>query len=814
MLNLEPYEYKDRSKYAIMDLPARNHAVPSGIAVSLLLPLCSAALFLSAAILFAIEPMFTKMVLPLLGGTPAVWNTAVMFFQAMLLAGYVYAHLLSRLQGLRNQALVHVAVLVLGLLFLPVHVGLEWTPTASTHPVPWLIALLAVSIGVPFFAISATAPLLQSWFSRSDHPHASDPYFLYVSSNLGGLVALLAYPVVVEPLFGLTLQGQLWTAGYALLAALIALYAVSLWTAQRRRGHGEIAEIVASLDTMPPASLSSRVTWMTRARWVALAFVPSALLLAVTMHISTDVAAAPFLWVAPLLLYSLSFILVFARRPLVKHKWMLMLQPWVYALAALYFTEQDPLCFVLPLHLLALFVAAMVFHGELVRRRPTVEHLTEFYLWMSAGGLLGGVFCSLLAPVVFNSIFEYPLVLALGCLLLPSSGRGRLRYGLDVALPAVFALLYFYAWKYEKIWDLVHASPALFCLVIGLILYVFRKRPLRFTLIFSVLLSGTILLEDIDSQRVREIGIRGIYSALCEEKREQLFHQRQLFQQRSFFGVYTVTMDKSESIHKLYHGTTLHGDQDMNPESLLTPRTYYDAAGPLAQVFEAMRTVRKLDRVGVMGLGTGCTTCYQEPGQRMTFFEIDPTIERIARDPKLFRYLELRGQDVEVIIGDGRQNVGRAADGTFDLLILDAFSSDAIPVHLLTREALALYLHKLAPGGIILFHISNRYVELEPVVANLALDAGAAALIQDYEPTSEDETTVGASSSTWVAVARSPADLGLLTADDRWRPPDPDARLGVWTDDYSDIFRTLSWGVADFSETLKKMWGKLFRRSK
>jgi predicted membrane-bound spermidine synthase len=770
-----------------MDLPAPNRATASGVAASLLLPLCSAALFLSAAILFAIEPMFTKMVLPLLGGTPAVWNTAMTFFQAMLLAGYVYAHLLSRLKGLRNQALVHVGVLVVGLLFLPVHIGLPWSPTASTHPVPWLIALLAVSIGVPFFAISATAPLLQSWFSRSDHPHASDPYFLYAASNLGGLVALLAYPVVIEPQFGLILQSQLWTAGYTLLAALIALYAFSLWTAQRRRGQGEVAEIAASVDALPAVPLSSHVTWLTRARWVALAFVPSALLLAVTMHISTDVAAAPFLWVAPLLLYSLSFILVFARRPRVKHKWMLMLQPWVYVLVALYFTEQDPLCFTLPLHLLTLFIAAMVFHGELVRRRPVVEHLTEFYLWMSVGGLLGGVFCSLIAPVVFNSIFEYPLVLALGCLLLPSSGRGRLRYGLDIALPAVFAALYLYAQKHQNLWDMLHASPILFYLAIGLILYVSRKRPLRFTLLFSVLVFNAVYLDTMDDR---------------------------LFQQRSFFGVYTVTMDKSESIHKLYHGTTLHGDQDMDEESLLTPRTYYDGAGPLAQVFEALRAVRKLDRIGVMGLGTGTTACYQKPGQRMTFFEIDPTIERIARDPKLFRYLELAGQDVEVIIGDGRQNLSLVADGTFDLLILDAFSSDAIPVHLLTREALAIYLRKLAPGGIILYHISNRYLLLEPVVANLALDAGAAALIEDYEPTSEDEATVGASASTWVAVARNSTDLGSLTADSRWQPPDTDARLGVWTDDYSDIFRTLTWGVDDVVETLKTTWGKFFRKSK
>ncbi|MBM4029255.1 MAG: hypothetical protein FJ280_28235, partial [Planctomycetes bacterium] len=797
----------------------------------LLLPLCSGAMFLSALILFAIQPMFTKMILPLLGGTPAVWNTAVMFFQAVLLAGYLYAHLLSRLRRLRNQVLIHVAVLVVGLLFLPVRVGLEWTPTASTHPVPWLIALLAVSIGVPFFAISATAPLLQRWFSRSDHPHASDPYFLYVSSNIGGLAALLAYPTLVEPTFGLAQQGQLWTAGYALLAALIAGFALSLWLAQRGYRPPEIAEIVASLDTMPAVrsgvvrryreyaltSTLQTVTWAMRARWVALAFVPSALLLAVTLHISTDVASAPFLWVAPLLLYSLSFVLVFARRPLLKHKWMLMLQPWVYALVALGITQTGDLSFILALHLLTLFVAAMVFHGELVRRRPVVEHLTEFYLWMSVGGLLGGVFCVLIAPVVFNAVLEYPLVLALSCLLLPSrerpvrSGvlkrdlhspastaqaeparfvvassdaifmllRAHYKRGLDLVLPVAVAAACFVIWQRLDLYALGKTGPILFFLALGLVLFLFRKRPLRFALAFSLLLFSTILLDEVDGRRIRKEGIRSLSSVVRDAR------SRQLFQARSFFGVYTVSASKWGNVHKLYHGTTLHGDQDMDEENLFAPRTYYDPRSPLAQVFEALRSVRRLNHVGVTGLGAGTLTCYQVPGQKMTFFEIDPTIERIARDPNLFRYLELRGQDVEVVIGDGRQSLARRPDGTFDLLVLDAFSSDAIPVHLLTREALAIYLAKLAPGGVILYHISNRYVDLEAVVANLALDCGAAALIQEYEPSSEDEETWDASSSTWVAVARTFDDLGPLESDDRWRPPDPDARVGVWTDDYS-----------------------------
>jgi hypothetical protein len=583
------------------------------------------------------------------------------------------------------------------------------------------------------------------------------------------------------------------------------------------------------------------------------------------MHISTDVASAPFLWVGPLLLYSLSFILVFARRPLLKHKWMLAVQPWVYALLALSFTQTEDLSFILGLHLLTLFVAAMVFHGELVRRRPVAAHLTEFYLWMSTGGLLGGVFSALLAPVVFDSVFEYPLALILGCLLLPSSGRGRgegilfsllhraglrpaergspswhrhpaddswagspchlrgqdardtqgrdalatlLRYGLDLLLPALLAGACFLIWQRVDLSALGSTGPILFYLAVGFVLFTFRKRPLRFTLAFGALLLGSIVLGEIDSQHTREQGVSSVYSAVREEMNKLLFHER------SFFGVYTVTTDASGSIHKLYHGTTLHGNQDMDPENLLSPRTYYDRAGPLAQVFEAMRAVRKLDHVGVMGLGTGTTTCYQEPGQKMTFFEIDPTIERIARDPNLFRYLELCEPPVEVIIGDGRQNLRRTPDGTFNLLILDAFSSDAIPVHLLTREALAIYLQKLTPGGIVLFHISNRYVLLEPVVANLAADAGVAALIQDYEPSLDDEDAWGASSSTWVAVARDETDLGLLTADDRWRPPDPDDRVGVWTDDYSNIFRTLIWGAEDYVEAFKtRIWDKLFRTS-
>ncbi len=743
--------------------PAPDSRVDLQGGTGAMVPLYSAALFLGSLILFVIQPMFTKMVLPLLGGTPAVWTTAVMFFQAVLLAGYLYAHLLSRLKDLRKQALIHLAVLGLGFAFLPIQTARDWTPPVGGSPVLWLVALFAVSIGLPFFAVSATAPLLQKWFSHSEHRHADDPYFLYVASNVGGLAGLLGYPVVIEPLLGLARQSHGWTAGYILLSLIIVLGAISLWSIQRRRTD---IVIEPTADPTRPADLllSDRVTWAGRARWVALSFVPSALLLAVTLHISTDVAAAPFLWVAPLALYLLSFILVFARRPILKHGWMLRLQIPVYALLAIYFTERD-LWLVLTLHLATLFVTAMVCHGELVRRRPAADHLTEFYLWMSVGGLLGGVFCALIAPVVFDSVLEYPLVLVFACLLRPTSGRrGRLRYPLDLVLPAALVALYFLARLCLDVHALGVVGPVLLYTATATGLYLFRRRPLRLALGFAPLLFGSIYLDRFDNQ---------------------------LFRERSFFGVYTVATDASGRFHKLYHGTTLHGDQYMDADTICTPGTYYDQEGPLGQVFAAMRAVRPLEHVGVVGLGTGTVACYQQPSQMMTFFEVDPLIERIARDPNLFRYLQLRGQDVDVIIGDGRRSVGDMPDGAFDLLVLDAFSSDAIPVHLLTREAVATFMRKLVPDGIAMFHISNRFVDLEPVLANLTDDAGLSALIQEYDP---EESAFSAASSTWVAVARDGRDLEGLEADYRWRPLEPDPKVGLWTDDYSNLFRTLIWG--------------------
>jgi SAM-dependent methyltransferase len=351
----------------------------------------------------------------------------------------------------------------------------------------------------------------------------------------------------------------------------------------------------------------------------------------------------------------------------------------------------------------------------------------------------------------------------LACLLRPESGGGLRGYLIDVGVVAALGATFFLFESRLDPWSLGTIGSAIFCVVVALVFAGFRKRPVGLTLAFGILL----------------------FSAISADKIEH-----QLYRQRSFFGVYTVAA--SDGRHDLYHGNITHGDQYMDDESVGTPTSYYNREGPLGQVFAAMRAVQPLKHVACVGLGTGTTACYQEPGQTMTFFEVDPAMARIARNPRLFRYLELYGENVNVVFGDGRQSISRVADGTFDLIVLDAFSSDAIPVHLLTREALAIYMRKLAPGGIVLFHISNRYVDLEPVLANLAADAGYSALLEDYDP-NEAERDSGGSASTWVAVARNDTDLALLATDDRWGPPLADDRVGLWTDDYSDLFRTLLW---------------------
>jgi hypothetical protein len=720
-----------------------------------ILPLFAITLFVSALLLFWVQPMFSRMVLPMLGGSPAVWNTAMVFFQTALLAGYLYAHLVSRWLGLRRQVAVHLAFLTVAALTLPIAIGPDWKPPTEGTPVPWLIALLAWCLGLPFLVVSSTAPLLQKWFAASGHPAGRDPYFLYAASNLGSMLALLGYPLLLEPLLTLERQNEAWALGYAALAALVAVCGLAVW---RRPAAGD------RLQDTPAATDEDSVGWGRRLHWLALAFAPSSLLLAVTAYITTDLAAVPLLWVVPLCLYLLTFVIVFARRPVLRHAWMVKAQPFIVIPLALLFTESSAFWLLLPLHLAAFFVTAMVCHGELARRRPATSHLTEFYLWMAFGGMLGGVFNALLAPIAFDWVLEYPLALVVACLLRPrlAHHRGGLLATLGLPLLVLLLTLLQMQWRRLGLPDLGTVGALILLVPVAMLLYSFAARPLRFGLGVAAVLSVALLAGEPNQIQARA---------------------------RSFFGVYTIKHDPA-GYHLLVHGTTVHGAQRSDPSDRSEPLTYFHRDGPLGQVFAALEDSPP-QRVAAVGLGVGTVACYRRPGQRWTFFEIDPLVERIARDRRWFHYLADCAPDAEVVMGDARRSLQEAAQGAYDLMILDAFSSDAIPVHLLTREAFALYRERLAPGGLIALHISNRNLDLAPVVADLLADAGLAGRIQTQAPPLAAQR-VYRNAATWVVAGRTEADLGALANDSRWDRL-PAAAAHPWTDDFSNLIGALRW---------------------
>ncbi|MCP4701034.1 MAG: hypothetical protein GY862_29900 [Gammaproteobacteria bacterium] len=726
-----------------------------------MLLLYAATLFLSATLLFGVQPMFTKMVLPLLGGSSTVWNTAMVFFQGTLLCGYAYAHLSSRWLGLKRQTILHGAVLLATLFVLPFSVASGWTPPLEDNPVLWLIGLFAVSVGLPFFAVSATAPLLQKWFAHTGHPAAANPYFLYASSNAGSILALLAYPVILEPLLNTTDQRQVWAGGYAALTVLMLACIAVLWRKFR----------TIAADSPSKEAEAERITWKRRLHWIALAFVPSSLLLGVTLYITTDLVAVPLLWVIPLSLYLFSFVIVFSRRPLLKHRWMLMLQPIVILpLAVTFGLSPTKLIVFAPLHLLAFFISAMVCHGELVKRRPATEHLTEFYFWMSLGGVLGGAFNTLLAPLIFESVLEYPLAMVLAYMLRPSSSPGGKysRY-LDVALPIVLLLIVVIPIRAVSAGAEQYSGIAIviWAMFVGLFVYVLKERPLRFGLGIAMLFFGPGIAE---------------YS-----------NERLLAQERTFFGVHKVLTDRTGRFHELYHGTTMHGAQHVHPALRKEPLTYFHRGSPIGQVFSLLANTDRVKKVALVGLGAGAITCYRQPGQEWTIYEIDPAVVRLARDPNYFSYLSDCAGGANIVLGDARLSLRNAPKGYFDLIILDAYSSDVLPVHLITREALAMYTDKLADHGLLLGNASNRYINLIQVFSAQAADAGLVGRSQHPRDHTLQEHAAYRYAADWVVMARNRSDLAMLEGDPRWLPLVPQPGQNAWTDDFSNIFRVIRW---------------------
>lgn len=722
-------------------------------------------IFLSATLLFLVQPMFAKMVLPMLGGTPAVWNTCMVFFQAMLLAGYSYAHATTSLLGVRKQAMLHCLLIVLPLLVLPITVAEGWSPPTEGNPVGWLLLLLGVSVGLPFLAVSTTNPLLQKWFADTGHPAARDPYFLYAASNLGSMLSLLAYPVLLEPSLRLATQSEIWTYGYLALVGLIVACAAVLVKSKP-------AGAVSASPANQGALLSGTVTVKRRARWIVLSFVPSSLMLGVTTYITSDIASVPLLWIVPLALYLLTFIIAFASKPLLPHRWMVASVPWLVLPMAIGMASLDLNFSLLILVPITFFVLSMVCHGELALDRPDTGHLTEFYLWMSLGGVLGGMFNALLAPVIFSSVVEYPLAIVFACLLCPALKKQDTRaraYALDLLLPAILAAL-----MGLLIWQFLHDSepPMMTKLVIfglpAMICFAFKERPIRFGLgIAAILFAGRV------------------HVALQHEL---------LYTERSFFGIHRVQVDRKHEYHLLAHGTTFHGRQSLDPSRQCQPLAYYYPTGPIGDVFHEIGQREEVKSIGLIGLGAGGMIAYSKPGQHFVYYEIDPAVKRIAEDPKFFTFLSNCVQGTyEIILGDGRLRLVEGPDHGYQLLVLDAFSSDSIPMHLVTIEALRLYLSKLAEDGVLAFHISNRYLDLEPVVAALAEQEGLVCLTRSDRAPVGKEAEEGKAASQVVVMARKRSDLKGLALDPNWVPAQTRSNVAPWTDDFSNILGILKW---------------------
>lgn len=663
-------------------------------------------LFASAALMFILQPMFGKILLPKLGGSPSVWNTCMVFYQMLLFLGYLYAHFLAGRYKAHRQVMIHGALMAISLIALPLALPADAAPPAESNPTLWLLGMLFGAIGLPFFVVSTTTPLLQKWFSELDHSASGDPYFLYAASNAGSLIALLSYPFLLEPHVGLAQQTSNWSIGYVVLGLLIAACAAALW-----RKHADTP--ITSEETLTLAGIDR----FTQLRWLALAFVPSSLLLGLTNFISTDIAAVPLLWIVPLTLYLLTFILAFSHWGAAIHPWMLRLQPLVL-LPFIAFSFINPA--VLPywvnlaLHSLAFFLAAMVCHGELAKARPSTGHLTLYYLTMSFAGMLGGMFNTFVAPFIFNAVYEYPIMIAAALLLRPTEGLAHSKAWLkQAAAPAMLLVggLSLYA-TIDALPDYLDTIGVGLILLAGLS-YSFRAAPLILGLFTGVLLFLTF-------------GLHGLLSNV-------------LYQQRTFFGVHSVragvmpgTDGRQENYHELFHGTTKHGAELLSPENLLTPLMYYSRSGPMGQLFAEFDGDNQQWSIGAVGLGAGALVCYSKPGQSWTIFEIDPTVIAIARNPEYFSFLSRCGQNLKMQVGDARLSLHSEPAQRFDLLILDAFSSDAVPTHLLTQEALQLYLSKLKPNGMLAFHITNRHLALNKVLADHVQKLHLAGLLQNY----------------------------------------------------------------------------------
>lgn len=741
-------------------------------------------IFVGAMLLFACQPMIARMIVPLLGGAPAVWIVCSLCFQTLLLAGYGYAHFVGTRMRLRAQVVLQLALVGSVFVVLPITVD-DGTVQRLTsgHPTFGLLLLLLRTIGLPFFVLSTSSPLLQRWFAELGE---RDPYHLYAASNAGSMLALLGYPFVVEPLLSVKAQSRAFHTVFAVYTALVVLCAI-----RALRSKAAISERVDATPAppqvrvesdaerlqalAPPAKAKNR--WAERLVWIGLAFAPSSLLLGATEYVTTDIASVPLLWVLPLSLYLLSFIIAFAKRqivgPLVLSRATALVAALVVAITLA--DVAGPAWLIVGAHMLLLLLASVVCHRGLAERRPPVTRLTEFYLLMSIGGVLGGAFNGLLAPFVFDDLVEYPIAIGLVCLAraaLDSKTTTAARSELlrDLALGLGLGAVTYGLVKLgtARQLDLQSSFGWMFGVPI-VVAYIWARRPVRYAVaVTCLLLAG-----------MSHGGFRG----------------KTLWADRGFFGVLQVTRERAGRFQLLVSGRTMHGKQALTEGAEHVPLAYYHPTGPAGDVLGPLpSTESKLPprRVGVIGLGIGSLAAYARPGDEWTFFEINPAVVDVAWDHFTFLKRAQGAAKIDVEVGDARLRLRQGPAARFDVLVLDAFSSDAVPVHLVTREALVVYRRALRPGGILLAHVSNNHVRLPPVLAALARESGLVAIGRNDDAPAADEKLAGKDASEWVVLADSRAEIDLLLRGSKgWRPLSAPPSQRVWTDDYADVLGAL-----------------------
>lgn len=705
--------------------------------------LFAATSFLAAGLIFVVQPLVARTLLPVLGGSASVWNSAMVTFQVLLLGGYLIAHLAGTRLHSRASGAVLLLLSLVAIAGLPVGLREGWGPD-DAEPALWTLWAVAAAVGLPFLALSCVSPTLQRWYGAL-RPDA-DPYVLYATGNAGSFIGLLAYPLVIERTMGINLQQTAWTAAYLLF---VALFLACGWLGAGAPTSAVVADVAVDRPAVDP--VAAPATRRDVLRWIAMAAGPSLLLLGVTRHLATDVAAVPLLWVIPLSAYLLTFVIAFSGRGTAAIGLAARGGILLAGIAVVSLVASLPGVAGILLHLAAFSTLALAVHGRLAAERPALVSLTAFYLAMSTGGALGGLIGGLIAPVAFPGIWEYPLgIVACAVWLTPRLGISGLRRPAAVStgvLLIVAAVLRTGTTDADGPARSVQLALAL--AFVALLVWARTGRQVA-----AFLLVGSVIALALPGAAVLE-------------------------QERTYYGV-TRVLEDVDGWHLLVSGTTVHGAQD--PARPDVPLTYYAPGSPLTDAVRAAGPPGERS-IGVVGLGAGSMAAWTEGGDQLTFYEIDPAVIRIATDPETFSFIADARGEVQIVEGDGRLSLAGAAAGSHDLIVIDAFSSDAIPVHLVTREALATYRAASSDHGIITFHISNRFFDLAPVIAALAHDAGLASLVGHAVPSVDGATPTDA-----VAVG-DPAALAELAELPNWQPGTPGPE--VWTDDRADVLGAL-----------------------